>query len=110
MDALPDDLIEVVACHVGDVRAVCRWLATCTRLAEVRERACKRLAFQVWGAEFWARARERDTRLSKPCPTWHAELRRIEQFQQFMDRHGLPRWTRREFYQYWSAERGVECQ
>lgn len=103
MDTLISDVIDAIACYVDDLRSVFLWLATCQGLLSQRERVCTCLAMHTWGAEFWSTARKREVQLSKPYLSCYMELRRIEQFQLFLERQGLSRWTQRDFYVFWES-------
>jgi hypothetical protein len=65
--------------------------------ANGRETAQRYAVEQLGDGRFWERARERPKASSRPLSTWHAELVRLEAFQQ---RAG-ERWTARRIYALW---------
>ena len=64
----------------------------------------KILAHKSWSHLFWELAQLRDYKLSKPLSKWKYELLRIENYQLFLEKNKIKRWTQKDFYNYWKFD------
>ena len=67
----------------------------------------QRVAHCVWGEDFWIRAAQRKSALSRPLASMRAELVRIERFQQGVQKLGVERFHREDFFKLWDNEARV---
>ena len=64
----------------------------------------KILAYKTWSHLFWRLAQLRNKNISKPLPKWKYELIRIENYQVFLEKNNIKRWTQKDFYNYWKFD------
>lgn len=57
----------------------------------------------LYSAEFWNRASQRTSCISKPLCNMKMELLRIDNFQKHIVKHRHEMWTSEDFYSYWSS-------
>lgn len=62
----------------------------------------KQKAIKDYGNEFWEKAKQRPSNVSKPKNSWKEELIRIVNFQSMLVDFGSKPWTNKEFYVYWN--------
>ena len=62
-------------------------------------------AIHKYSYEFWIKAYKRPIIYSKPLKSIKLELIRIENFQRGLDILSLNRWTKKDFYDYWSNDK-----
>lgn len=67
----------------------------------------KRLAYKIYGENFWKMALERPYIVSKPLKSFKKELLRIENFQIRLDKLNNKRWTNKDFYNYWKLNDNI---
>ena len=64
----------------------------------------KNLAYKTWSHLFWKLAQQRNKVISRPLSKWKLELLRIENFQLFLEKQNITRWTQKDFYNYWKFD------
>jgi hypothetical protein len=106
--SLPDELVLLVARHLGCVVSILRWGATDLGMrCLMRDDALwKFLAFAEYGAEFWRRAERRPVERALPPGTWREEMLRLERFRSMAEHIEGKRMQPWRFFLMWDA---VDC-
>lgn len=102
---LPDELVLLLARHLGCIASIVRWGATSRDMHRVLrdDELWERLAVAEYGAEFWRRAQARPVDRSMPLGSWREELLRLERFQRMAERIDSKRMAADRFFSMWDA-------
>lgn len=90
--------------HIFSFLDSCILISTCSLVCKewfgilMEDSLFELIANREWGFEFWERAQQRE---HVPHTTFRKELLRINNFQQFLEYYGLPRWMDTDFYAFW---------
>ena len=102
MENLPNDLLLVIANKL-DFNSIIEFSSiNKINFKLFDDKFFEELAYIYYSVKFWEKAKNRPIYNSIPLKSFKLELLRIENFQKYLDDLNINRWTKKDFYNYWS--------
>lgn len=99
--SLPNEILELISNHL-DINNLKEISQVCTLFHAFANDFANRKSIDIYGTEFWERARRRPRHTSKPAKTRLDELVRLESFQREVQRIEGKRFKNSDFFNLWS--------